>query len=57
MVKKPYDVDIEINMDNVMIEGQTVNRPDYISRGQWMQQWEIIKSKIRRNCPTCGAYV
>jgi hypothetical protein len=48
---------IDVYTDHVIIEGQTIRRPSYISRSQWMQQWEMINAKIRRNCPTCGSYV
>ena len=35
-------VEIDVSMDFVTIEGQRVNRPDHISRSDWMRFWENV---------------
>ena len=37
-------MDIQISMDSVCIERQTVTRPNYITRSVWMSYWEKIKA-------------
>lgn len=39
---------IIISMDKVEIEGQTITRPSYISRGAWLSLWEDL-NKIANN--------
>jgi hypothetical protein len=34
---------IEIGMDAVAINGQSVRRPTYISRSEWQAFWEKVK--------------
>lgn len=33
-------MEIVVYMDHVVIEGQTVKRPSYIPRKQWLDVWE-----------------
>ena len=34
---------IEVDMDSVTINGQTVARPDRIARTVWLRYWETVK--------------
>jgi hypothetical protein len=45
---------IDIYMDHVIIEGQTIRRPSYISRGHWMQWWETTTAFKQKYCKYCG---
>ncbi len=36
-------MNIQVNMDDVVFEGQTLKRPAHISRSSWMQLWESIR--------------
>ncbi len=36
-------LDIAVEPDRVLIEGQVLYRPNYISRSQWMNYWEKIE--------------
>ncbi len=47
-------MDIEINMDSVVIEGQTMKRPSYISRHHWMDWWETTLAIKQKYCKYCG---
>ena len=39
---------IDVDMDQVTINGQVVKRPTYLSRSQWMIYWDAVK---HLNCP------
>lgn len=41
---------IDIYMDYVVVEGQVVKRPDYISRKVWMDQWEVASFRVKQGC-------
>lgn len=47
-------MDIEVNMDSVVIEGQTVKRPDYFGRKQWLDYWESLLAVKKQYCKHCG---
>lgn len=47
-------IQIEISMDNVVIEGQAVKRPNYISRIQWLDYWEDTLAIRKKYCKYCG---
>ena len=51
-------MEIAVNMDDVQVEGQMVQRPNYISRKRWLEFWESIQYLEARsieclhpNCP------
>jgi Zn ribbon nucleic-acid-binding protein len=45
---------IDIYLDHVIVEGQTIKRPSYISRGQWLKWWETSLAIERQECVYCG---
>ena len=45
---------IDVYMDHVIIEGQTIRRPSYISRLQWLKFWETKSAIERLECIHCG---
>ncbi len=47
-------MNIEISMDSVKIEDQTVKRPEYISRMQWLDYWDGVKAVKKSYCKYCG---
>lgn len=36
-------MNIDINMDSIVVNGQTLQRPDRISRSAWIDFWERAK--------------
>lgn len=45
-------MDIVAYMDHVIIEGQTLRRPSYISRLHWLEVWEGFSYLYgKKNCP------
>ena len=51
-------MEIVISMDSVTIWGQTIMRPDSISRMQWLEYWEGATNpppaEIEVTCPDCS---
>jgi len=39
-------LEIVVDMDLVRIENQLVRRPSFVSRGQWLNQWEEMIAAI-----------
>lgn len=49
---------IDVERDRVVVEGQTIHRPAYIPRSEWYQLWESVDKPqhIRMEgafCPVC----
>jgi len=41
-------MNIDVYMDHVIIEGQTIRRPSYISRSRWLRHWETVAPWLRK---------
>lgn len=46
-------MEIIVYMDHVEVEGQSVRRPDHISRQKWLESWERATDYIGWGCPEC----
>lgn len=41
-------ISINVNMDSVEIEGQSVKRPRHIARSAWMWFWDAVKRNFEQ---------
>jgi len=49
---------INIDMDQVEIEGQVVKRPNWITRYRWDRFWHDLKSSYATDrCPQCKSLI
>jgi hypothetical protein len=38
---------IDINPDHIIFEGQRINKPSRISISEWLDFWELVKRQIK----------
>jgi hypothetical protein len=50
--------DVQVNLDSVTVVQQVINRPDYVSRSDWVNFWEDVKySWNEPHCVSCGDHL
>lgn len=54
--RKMKPLEMDVYMDRVDIEKQTIKRPEHITRSFWMSFWEslVYGSNHKDRCPHCG---